>query len=149
VQLVTPDPSESQSWFESLENIQTLMGIGSVIAAAAGPAVAAIGLSAMFIRLIARVYQKTPEVLRCLMGYIVDLTLVMDQLFLQTLAIKPPRQLTSDQVDMALETYKMSEMVIVHRDIRNYANQATFQNILQSNKAQEKVIQLIKDHRTK
>lgn len=82
------------------------------------------------------------------MGYIVDLTLVMDQLFLNTLPIKPPRRLTMDQVEMALEDYKNSEVAKVHREIREYANQATFAKILQSNKAQEKVINLIKQHRS-
>jgi len=48
---------------------------------------------------------------------------------------------------MALENYKTWKVVKVHRDIREYANQATFVEILQSNKAQEKVIELIQQHR--
>jgi len=146
-QLVTPNPSNLDSWFESLGRIQNLIGVGSALASAAAPAIAAIGLSAMFINWISRVYQRTPEVLRCLMGYIVDLTLVMDQLFLDTLPVKPPRYLTVEQVDMALENYKTSEAAKVHRDIRAYVDQATWRNILQSNKAQEKVIELIQQHR--
>jgi hypothetical protein len=59
------------------------------------------------------------------MGYIVDLTLVMDQLFLVTLSIKPPRHLTADQVDMALENYKTWEAARVHQAVREYANGAT------------------------
>jgi hypothetical protein len=81
------------------------------------------------------------------MGYIVDLTLVMDQLFLDTLPIKPPRRLTVEQVNMALDNYKNSEATKVHRDVREYANEATFGKILQSNNAQEKVIELIQQHR--
>jgi len=81
------------------------------------------------------------------MGYIVDLTLVMDQLFLDTLPVKPPRYLNMEQVDMALENYKNTEAAKVHRDIRGYVDQATWGNILQSNKAQEKVIELIRQHR--
>lgn len=81
------------------------------------------------------------------MGYIIDLTLVMDQLFLDTLSIKPPLRLTTEQINMALENYKTWKVVKVHRDIREYANQATFVEILQSNKAQEKVIELIQQHR--
>jgi hypothetical protein len=83
------------------------------------------------------------------MGYIVDLTLVMDQLFLNTLPLKPPRFLTTDQIDAALEDYKNSEAVEVHRAIREYANQATFSKILRANDAQQKVIELIKQHRAK
>jgi hypothetical protein len=89
----------------------------------------------------------SPEVLRCLMGYIIDLTLVMDHLFLGTLHIKPPRRLTADQVDMALENYKTSDSARVHQAIREYANRVTWGRISQSNNAQEKVIELINQHR--
>jgi len=81
------------------------------------------------------------------MGYIIDLTLVMDQLFLDTLPLKPPRLLSADQIDMALENYKQSEARKVHYQIREYAKKATFGKILQSNNAQLKVIDLIRQHR--
>jgi hypothetical protein len=89
----------------------------------------------------------SPKVLRCLMGYIVDLTLVMDQLFLNTLVSKPPRLLTEEQIDAALEDYKNSEAIKVHRAIREYVNEATFGEILRANNAQQKVIELIQQHR--
>lgn len=81
------------------------------------------------------------------MGYIIDLTLVMDQLFLDTLPLKPPRLLTTDQIDMALENYKQSEAQKVHYEIREYAKKTTFGRILKSNNAQQKVIELIRRHR--
>ena len=81
------------------------------------------------------------------MGYIVDLTLVMDQLFLDTIPIKPPRCLTADQVDTALEHYTTLEAARVHQAVREYANGATWGKILQANSAQEKVIELIRRHR--
>ncbi|TFK35636.1 hypothetical protein BDQ12DRAFT_737515 [Crucibulum laeve] len=147
-QLVAPDPAECLSWFESLGNIQTLIGVGTVFTSAVAPALAAIGLSAVFIKWIAVIYQQTPEVLRCLMGYIVDLTLIMDQLFLDTLPIKPPRRLTEEQVEMALENYTASDAALVHREIREYANKTTFSRILRSNNAQEKVRELIGKYNT-
>ena len=88
----------------------------------------------------------SPEVLRCLMGYIVDLTLVMDQLFLNILPLEPPRFLTKEQIDAALEDYKNTEGYKVHRAIREYVNQTTFGEILQSNNAQDMMIKLIKRH---
>ncbi|KAJ7133050.1 hypothetical protein C8R44DRAFT_771819 [Mycena epipterygia] len=145
-QLVTPDDQEAKSWFDNLEQIQTLVGLGTTIAAAAGPAIAVIGLSTVFIKWLANVYKKTPEALRFFMGYIVDLTLVMDQLFLVALAFKRPRPLTQADIDMALESYKASYAAKVHREIRKYANKATFAQILQSNKAEEKVKELIKEY---
>jgi len=83
------------------------------------------------------------------MGYIVDLTLVMDQLFLNILPLKPPRFLTEEHIDAALEDYKNSEAIKVHRAIREYVNEATFGEILRANNAQQKVIDLIKLHRAK
>ncbi|KDR79417.1 hypothetical protein GALMADRAFT_1239396 [Galerina marginata CBS 339.88] len=71
----------------------------------------------------------------------------LSELFLDTLPIKPPRWVTEEQVTMALEHYKISEAAKVHRAIREYANKSTFVKILQSNKAQEKVIELIRQHR--
>jgi len=47
---------------------------------------------------------------------------------------------------MALESYKTPEAAKVHQAIREYANRATFQQILKFNKAQEKVIELIQHH---
>ena len=81
------------------------------------------------------------------MGYIVDLTLVMDQLFLDTLPLKPPRVLSADQVDMAFENYKISEAAKVHFKIREYVQKSTLGQIVKSNAAQKKVVELIRQHR--
>ncbi|KAJ7239932.1 hypothetical protein C8J57DRAFT_1563295 [Mycena rebaudengoi] len=137
-QLVTPDPEEAKSSFENLEEIQALVGLGTIVAAAAvGPAIAAIGLSLWFVKWIANAYNKTPETLRCFMGYIIDLTLVMEQLFLVVLSIRPPRALSEADIDLALENYKNSEIAQVHREIRQYTNKTTWAEILQSNKAEK------------
>ena len=81
------------------------------------------------------------------MGYIIDLTLVMDQLFLDTLSTPPPRSLNVDQVYEALEHYKTWKAAKVHKAVREYTDRATWREILQANNAQEKVIELIKQHR--
>ena len=81
------------------------------------------------------------------MAYIVDLTLVMEQLFLCTLPIRPPRQLTAEQIDMAVESYKATGAPGVHRQIRGYVKKSTFMQILQLDNAQEKVIDLIRQNR--
>ena|ERR1700728_2538215 len=89
----------------------------------------------------------SPETLRCIMAYIVDLTLVMEQLFLCTLPIRPPRLLSAEQIEMAVENYKTSGAPEVHRQIRGYVKKSTFMQILQLNNAQEKVIDLIRQNR--
>ncbi|KAJ7730914.1 hypothetical protein B0H16DRAFT_1584530 [Mycena metata] len=146
-QLVTPEVSEATNWFGNVEHIQTLAGFGAaILAATAGPAVAALGLSAYFIKWMAQAYNKTPETLRCFMGYIVDLTVVMDHLFLAVLSMNPHRPLTKEDIDEAVQKYQQSHMAKVHREIRQYVNKATFPVILQSNKAEVKVKDLIKEY---
>jgi hypothetical protein len=80
------------------------------------------------------------------MGYIIDLTLVMDILFFDTLPLNPPRLLSMEQVDAALESYKNLHTQKVHRQIREFVKESTFAQILQSNNAQRKVIDLIHEH---
>lgn len=60
------------------------------------------------------------------MGYIVNLTLVLDQLFLVVLSTNIPRPLTTEDITKAVENYKHLHMANVHREIRQYVNKATF-----------------------
>ncbi|KAJ6460173.1 hypothetical protein C8R45DRAFT_1029632 [Mycena sanguinolenta] len=142
-QLVTPNEVNAESWFNNLEAIQTWVGlvVGATVAATAGPVIAAIGVSALFVKFIATAYRSTPETLRCFMGYITDLTLVLHQLFLVVLATtRQRRPLTHDEIDMALENYKSSDMGMVHHAIRQFVKEANF---LQPNAAEERVKELI------
>jgi hypothetical protein len=77
------------------------------------------------------------------MSYIVDLTLVMEQLFFVILPTPVPRRVTKEHIEIALENYKNSDASKVHREIRQYASRATFLQICQSNNAQGKVVELI------
>lgn len=91
----------------------------------------------------------SPAVLRCLMGHIVDLTLVMDSLFLNTLPMEPPRRLTWELLDDTLEGYRITRVQDVHRQIREYATNSSFTKILAADNAHEKIITLIDQHRSK
>ncbi|KAK7063391.1 G domain-containing protein [Favolaschia claudopus] len=149
IQFIVPEDKEIRSWFDNVDPFQTLMGIGTAITAAAAPALAAIGLSTMFIQWIGDIYKKTPEALRCLMAYMCDLTLIMDHLFLKTLNLPPPRRLTQEDIDSAVESYKNSSAATVHKEVRMYANQTTIAQIVRSNIAEEKVKELINLHCSK
>jgi hypothetical protein len=82
------------------------------------------------------------------MGYIVDLTRVMDHLFLVILGLKPPQRITQEYINMALENYADSgNAAKTHQDIRQYANNATFDKILRSDTAHKKVEELIEKYR--
>ncbi|KAJ6484732.1 hypothetical protein C8R45DRAFT_1098887 [Mycena sanguinolenta] len=139
-QLVTPSESEANSWFAGQENLYTLLGLaGSAFVSVVVPTLGAIGL----------IYVNTPEVLRFLIAYIVDLTLVLDQLFLITLDHRPARRLAMDDIDLAVKNYRTSKRATVHNKIREYANKATVAEICRSTKAEEKVKELIQEYRAK
>jgi len=139
-QLVTPNEGEAKSLFESLEGAEMLIGVATAVLA---PAVFAIGTTAWFAKFAQGVYQSTPETLRCFMAYLVDLILVLHELFL-VVAIRPPRPLTDADVDKAFENYKKSGLGRVHRDIRQYVSEANWNKILfERTAAEAKVKELI------
>jgi hypothetical protein len=79
------------------------------------------------------------------MGYIVDLSLVMDQLFHITIA-RAARPLTAKEIDKALENYKDAGLGAVHREIRTYAGKATISQILVAGPAEATVRMLIRKY---
>ncbi|KAJ7739389.1 hypothetical protein B0H16DRAFT_1465356 [Mycena metata] len=94
-----------------------------------------------------KLYHSKPETLHCFMGYIVDLSLVMDQLFHITIA-RAARPLTEKDIDEALENYKEANLGAVHRDIRTYAGKDTIPQILVAGPPAEKVNELIRKYST-
>ncbi|KAF7373082.1 G domain-containing protein [Mycena sanguinolenta] len=149
-QVVVPREDELKDWFDSVKNV---VGAAGTVSAATHPImfpiVAGIGLSGIFINWLATVYKRTPETLRLFMGYIIDLTLVLDQLFVIVLALGPPKLLTQTEIDEALNKYTSDAMNTVHAEIRDYCNEATFSQICRSNRAEERIKELIRNHRVK
>ncbi|KAJ7727623.1 hypothetical protein B0H16DRAFT_1470891 [Mycena metata] len=138
-QLVTPPESEVRSSLPNFDQIQTIVGIvvtAGVVAVV--PTIVAIGLSLWFVNLLIEGYRNTPETLRCFMGYIVDLSLVMDQIFHITIA-RAARPLTDKDIDEALENYKNANLGAVHREIRAYAGKATIAQIIAAGPAEVKL----------
>ncbi|KAJ7871738.1 hypothetical protein B0H13DRAFT_2060102 [Mycena leptocephala] len=132
-QLVTPDSAEAKQWFPTMANIQSVldwaMGLGPPIAVIAIPAVAAVGVS-------------LPEILRCFMGYIVDLTLILEQIFLVTLS-KSSSPLTESDIDTAFQNYLEGGLGNVHREIREFVGHESFAKIARGDDAEEKIKHLI------
>ncbi|KAJ7059137.1 hypothetical protein C8F01DRAFT_274120 [Mycena amicta] len=149
-QFVTVKEEVVQSWFTSdnIATIQTLLGLvaSTAVVAIAGPVIAGIGLTGMFVKFIADAYRSTPETLCCFMGYIIDLTLVLNELFLQLLPIRPPRTITPEAIENALEAYANSQLGTIHREIREYVRGADWAVLVKSNAAEKKVQELILEY---
>ncbi|KAF8179278.1 hypothetical protein K438DRAFT_1977348 [Mycena galopus ATCC 62051] len=147
-QVVVPREEEVTDWFGTVKNI---VGTAGAVSAATHPIVfpivAGIGLSGVFIDWLATVYKRTPEALRLFMGYVIDLTLVLDQLFVIVLTLDPPNLLAQTDLDAALDKYTSSAVNTVHDEIREYCNEVTFGKFCRSNRAEEKITELIGKHR--
>ncbi|KAF7354258.1 G domain-containing protein [Mycena venus] len=123
-QLATADETEAKSWFKSedLEAAQTWIGLaGATLAASAGPVIGALGVTAWFAKFVADLYYDTPETLRCFMAYLIDLTLVLHELF-YVLPIASPRTVSGDNIALAFERYENSDLGRVHSEVRRYVS---------------------------
>ncbi|KAJ7262843.1 hypothetical protein C8J57DRAFT_1719102 [Mycena rebaudengoi] len=158
VQFVVPGESETTSWFgQNLDKVYKLVGISAAIAAAAAgptapivvPTIAGVSLSVLFAAYLTRAYHSVPESLRCLMAYIVDLTLIMEELFHIALAFRPIRTLAMEDIELATDNYVKSHAEKVHSDIRTYTKASKLSKIMRSQKAEDEVKSLIvKNHRS-
>ncbi|KAJ7698490.1 hypothetical protein B0H14DRAFT_3036783 [Mycena olivaceomarginata] len=103
-QLATADETEAKSWFKSedLEAAKTWIGLaGATLAASAGPVIGVLGVTAWFAKFVSDLYYDTPETLRCFMAYLIDLTLVLHELFYR---------------------YGNSDLGRVHSEVRRYVS---------------------------
>ncbi|KAJ7611554.1 hypothetical protein DFH06DRAFT_156488 [Mycena polygramma] len=145
-QLVTLDSAEASKWFPTMTNIHSTiawaMGLGPPVAVIAIPVVAALGVSAIFIGFIASMYRRSPEILRCFMGYIVDLTLILEEIFLVTLS-KSSSPLTEADIENAFQNYVERGLGDVHRDIREFVGHESFAEITRGADAEDMIKTLI------
>ncbi|KAJ7290787.1 hypothetical protein C8J57DRAFT_1612072 [Mycena rebaudengoi] len=149
VQFVVPGESETTSWFgQNLDKVYKLVGISAAIAAAAAgptapiavPAIAGVSLSVLFAAYLARAYHSVPETLRCRMAYIVDLTLIMEELFHIALAFRPIRTLAMEDIELAMDNYMKPHAEKVHSEIRTYTKASKLSKIMRPQKAEEELL---------
>ena len=85
--------------------------------------------------------------MRCLIGFIVDLTLVMDTLFWLT-RHHGAEMITVTVINRALKMYNARKMP-VHADIRTWVDEQRFVDCLDADQALQKITHLIDSHRFK
>ncbi|TDL28285.1 hypothetical protein BD410DRAFT_834410 [Rickenella mellea] len=147
--LADPDASNPNSGFsEKLTTIKASLDVATPLAGPIAPVVAGIGLSVMFVNWLFGVYTNTPGTLRSLMGYIVDLTIVLETLFWLKAAQPKNPAVSSDDVEAAFSSYNTSEeKVKVHREIRSYVDNMSLLDHAHPDNAHDEVLRLIKAHR--
>ncbi|KAF9488802.1 hypothetical protein BDN71DRAFT_1424471 [Pleurotus eryngii] len=99
--------------------VGTIAGIIGGLSGPAAPIVIPIVATVVFAKWVYDVYKQSAPVLRCLMGYIVDLTIIMQILFMLTRG--DPRPVSNRMIKLATKTYAESPAKVqIHNQIQDY-----------------------------
>jgi len=142
-------PSPGSDTTKNLGSIKAALDVATPLSGPLAPVVASVGLSVMFAKWLSDMYNSTPGVLRCLMGYIVDITIVLEVLFWFKVAQPRLPSLCEDDIKAAFGLYEGSaEHLEVHRQIRRYVDNMTLLDQVNSeDKTHVEVERLIDSHR--
>jgi len=131
--------------------LKVLAGAATIVSATvppAAPIVIPITAAFIFAGWVRGVYQKTPDTLRLLMGYIVDLTIVMQSLFWLMRARGGTGPVRRRLVKLAFNAYyESADKSQVHQEITEFAERTSVLNRTGKDDALDKVIHLINSHR--
>ncbi|KAJ7826412.1 hypothetical protein B0H13DRAFT_2440642, partial [Mycena leptocephala] len=136
-------PSLELTWARSSDDnsfsLTTVTALATAASSTLGIVVASVGSSVLFASWVFDVYQNAPKNIGCVMGYVVDLTIVMHRLF----AV----EVSEERVVSVLEDYaKSGEITQVHNDIRTFVNSNSRTRQSKDNVLLE-IIRLIEKHR--
>ncbi|KAK1224298.1 hypothetical protein PQX77_012806 [Marasmius sp. AFHP31] len=121
------------------------------VASSGDPLSIAIALSVVFAQWVYMVYGTSPSVIRLLMGYIVDLVIVMQSLFWMIRARGESQIVTKHLLRLAFEAYETSEdgeRTRIHRAITSFATPSLFK-FKHKDLVLEKVAELITTNKFK
>ncbi|KAH7929084.1 hypothetical protein BV22DRAFT_153440 [Leucogyrophana mollusca] len=138
----TADPNRTFKF--GLSMVATIAGILTPLAGPALPVVVPITAGIALVAWAYTIYQKSHDVLRQFMAYIVDLMCIMQILFL----VSPQGPVSPETIQLAVRAYSESEAGKdqVHSLIRAYEPSAALTRAGRDH-ALEKIIKLINDHR--
>ncbi|KAI0251027.1 hypothetical protein BJV78DRAFT_1213904 [Lactifluus subvellereus] len=129
----TPTPGDGLA-------VETVAALASAATTPAGIAIIALGLAGRVLKWIFDVYQDTPGKVACIMGYIVDLTIVMHRL--------STVEVSKERVVSILEDYVMSgNKIQVHNDIRKFVSDIPTLRLGDKDHTLNEIIRLIEKHR--
>jgi len=121
-------------------------GIAAAIAPVSGPAAIVVGPVAAVVFLAAwayGIYHRTPANMRCMMGYVVDLTIIMQAIFRVTLADKEGAVLQERVTEIVDKFHESETKKDIHDSIRAFVED---RNLLAREGAVGKLEELISKH---
>jgi len=126
-----------------ISGVGAIAGVAGGLSGPAAPIVVPIAVGVVFAAWVYIVYKKSEGTLRCLMAYIVGLTIVMQNLYWLTEGEN--RNLSLNDYKAALNAYKNKG--VVHREIKSYVQGANAFARIDRDKTLSKITDLITEHR--
>lgn len=112
------EPRPGSSIGETVSSLSTLTSMAGVISVPFAQVLSGAGIAAAAVKFLFEKYQAVPLTALFLGAYIVDLTLILHNVFIATLVKEPPRPLNRELIEDALKSYKDSDSGNVHGLIR-------------------------------
>jgi len=143
-----PNPNTALSYGSAA--MSAVSGVVGGLSGPAAPVVIPIVVTAVLAKWLYDVYQQTPGIIRVLMGYIVDLTAVLECLFslIQSQGGTGPRAVTLKLIDLTLEAYSDSEKKAqCHHKIKTFVENTNIFQPGHRDSVFEEVAELIRTHR--
>ncbi|KAG6916000.1 hypothetical protein DXG01_008885 [Tephrocybe rancida] len=119
IQQFMPQTQSSSTLQQRLPIVSALAGIFGTVYPPLALALGLAGLAVVAIEFLYNTYQAAPQTALCLRAYIVDLTLVLYELFVTGLKEQRQQPLTGELLSETLKRYKESRSEGVHRRICN------------------------------
>ncbi|ESK81097.1 hypothetical protein Moror_13360 [Moniliophthora roreri MCA 2997] len=119
VKLIEPLLTPSKPNSNTLSQTSELVSIASTIGAAFGQVLAGASIAAFAIRFLCAKYQRSSLTALCLGAYIVDLTLILHNLFITMLTQEPLRPVSEALICDTFQSYKVSDASRVHELVRD------------------------------
>ncbi|KIJ27243.1 hypothetical protein M422DRAFT_784985 [Sphaerobolus stellatus SS14] len=146
--LADPQPQKpNRTLTAGLSMVGTIAGIVSALAGPVAPIVVPIVAGAILDMWLFQVYRQSDDTLRRLLAYIVNLTLVMQNIFWLT-TMTEGHPITRRLIKLAFKSYQEStEKTQVHNDLYEYVKQAGLIERAGRDSVLEKIEQLINRNR--
>ncbi|KIJ35988.1 hypothetical protein M422DRAFT_782383 [Sphaerobolus stellatus SS14] len=146
--LADPQPQKpNRTLTAGLSMVGTIAGIVSALAGPVAPIVVPIVAGAVLAMWLFQIYRQSDDTLRRLMAYIINLTLVMQNIFWLT-TMTEGRPITRRLIKLAFKSYQESrEKTQVHNDLYEYVKQAGLIERAGRDGVLEKIEQLINRNR--
>jgi len=137
-------PNSARTLTTGISGVAGVVGFVATMAPPAVIVVAPVIIAAVFAKWVYDVYQQTHGILCCLMAYIVDLTIILRQLFWRMREKGGIQPVSKELINETITTFHNSvEKEKVHRDIRTFVAQSGWRQRVDRDSVLEEVVRLI------